>query len=94
MEDFFTEKLLPEMWENPTLSRYPKIYDLADYITEQWIDNSYIPQKYWNINGHGVDDRTNNFTETWHSKWNGRINANHQHVWKLTCQLLDYHEFQ
>ena len=82
------------MWENPMLNKYQAISVFADYFTEQWIDNDSLPQSYWNIHGRGEDDRTNNVYESWHSKWNRRTSAIHQHIWKLTCQLMDFHEFQ
>ena len=54
----------------------------------------YTPQSYWNIHGREEDDRTNNVCECWHTKWKRRTAANHQHIWKITSQLMDYQEFQ
>ena len=83
MEDYFTDILIPEMWDTVEISKYAKPVEVfCDYIVNQWVENPSLSANVWNIYDRGDDDRTNNACEFWHSKFNRRTNANHQHIFK------------
>jgi hypothetical protein len=49
-------------------------------------DPRFDPRLY-SVFGRTMDDRTNNPSETWNSKWNVALN-NHKHgVWRIICEL-------
>ncbi|CAF5224096.1 unnamed protein product, partial [Rotaria magnacalcarata] len=53
--------------------------DFFEYFQKQWLKR--VPKKYWNVSN--LEFRTNNICETWHSKFNNRVEKHHPNVWHL-----------
>ncbi len=62
--DYFIEEILVFASKNGEIRDRPVISAFCDYITNQWFENSSIPQSIWNIYDRQTDDRTNNRCET------------------------------
>ena len=77
-----TDVILHELYSTPIINKYAQIDKFVEYVIKQWFENDKMPLSYWNINGRGEDDRTNNICEVWHSKFNRQTEANHQHIFK------------
>ncbi|CAF1165111.1 unnamed protein product [Rotaria sordida] len=56
-----------------------ELIDFFKYFHNQWLKR--IPKKYWNVSN--LEFRTNNICETWHNKFNNRVEKHHPNVWHL-----------
>jgi hypothetical protein len=51
-------------------------------VNSAQIENASVPQAIWNIYDRDDDNRTNNYCEIWHSKWNRSSGAPQPHIWQ------------
>ena len=67
----------------------------VQYFEKEWLQNPspYINLKLWNIHNR-TDHRTNNYCESWHSKYIRRTRITHPNNYGFIDFLIEYHNEQ
>jgi hypothetical protein len=81
-----------DTWTGPSKISFISANKIVNSLNKLKINNVFFPDprfdpRLYSVFGRTMDDRTNNPSETWNSKWNVALN-NHKHgVWRIICEL-------
>lgn len=67
---------------------YPALQVFFDYIRNTYIHGQFPPDT-WNVYTRGMNVRTNNFAESYFSRWNKSVGVTHPSLWTAIRKLKD-----
>ncbi|CAF0966860.1 unnamed protein product [Didymodactylos carnosus] len=72
-----------ELQDETPLAIRKNLQPLYDYFDNYWLNT--IDLEKWNV--YGLEHRTNNICEGWHTRFSQRVQKHHPHIWHFTDVL-------
>ena len=67
---------------------YPALEDFFNYFNRNYMNGNFPPVT-WNVFQRPMEFRTNNFVESYHSRWNDAVAVRHPSLWNFIRVLRD-----
>ena len=71
------------------LALYPVLQQFMFYFNNTYLVGQNSPPDTWNVFNRGMCSRTNNFVESYHSRWNKSVGVRHPSLWVFVSKMQD-----